>query len=99
MDKVVKASWDTPSEIFFDEKVKLLPRHRKAFYVHSGLPDDLGIQYQSYQEDDIVAENEHMLLLPGLGHTVRRIMYCWCYVLLLFLVLIHSLEVLSLLGI
>jgi hypothetical protein len=73
VDKVVKASWDTPTEIFFDKKVTLLPRSRKAFYVHSGLPDDLGIQYQSYREEDVVAENEHLLVLPGLGHTVREI--------------------------
>jgi hypothetical protein len=76
VDTVVKASWDSPSEIFFNKKVTVLPRDRKAFYVHSGLPDDLGIQYQSYHEDDIVAESEHLLVLPGLGHTVRAITSC-----------------------
>ena len=70
VDKVVKASWDTPTELTFDKKVTVLPRQRRAFYIHSGLPDDLGIQYQSYAEDDVVAESEHILLLPGLGHTV-----------------------------
>ena len=71
LDRVVKASWDTPTELFFDQRVVVLPRRRKAFYVHSGLPDDLGVQYQSYREEDVVAENEHLLVLPGLGHTVR----------------------------
>lgn len=47
-----------------------MPGSRRAFYLHSGLPDDLGIQYQSYGEDDIVAEDEHVLVWPGLGHTV-----------------------------
>lgn len=56
----------------FNKKVTVLPRKRQAFYVHSGLPDDLGIQYQSYDEDEVVAENEHLMVLPGLGHTVRK---------------------------
>lgn len=38
-------------------------------YCHSGLPDDLGIQYQSYSKTDIVAEDDYLRLLPGVGHT------------------------------
>ena len=68
----MKASWDTPSEVHFDKKVTVLPRKRQAFYIHSGLPDDLGIQYQSYNEDDVVAESDHLVILPGLGHTVSE---------------------------
>lgn len=30
VDKVVKASWDTPSEISLDEVVTILPRSRKG---------------------------------------------------------------------
>lgn len=45
------------------------PHQRRAFYAHSGLPDDLGIQYQSYRRTDIVAQDEYIRLLPGLGHT------------------------------
>jgi hypothetical protein len=59
------------SQIVLDRPVRILPRGKRAFYLHSGLPDDLGIQYQSYSEDDIVAEDEHVLVWPGLGHTVR----------------------------
>lgn len=53
----------------FDKPVKILPHQIRALYCHSGLPDDLGIQYQSYQKHDVVAEDEHIVILPGLGHT------------------------------
>jgi hypothetical protein len=33
------------------------------------LPDDLGIQYQSYPKQAIVAEDEFISIHPGLGHT------------------------------
>lgn len=39
--------------------------------MHSSLPDDLGIQYQSYPEGSIVAEDDRIVIFPGLGHTVR----------------------------
>lgn len=48
----------------------MLPGQKIALYLHSGLPDDLGIQYQSYNKNSIVAEDEHIILYPGLGHTV-----------------------------
>lgn len=52
----------------------LLPRGRRAFYIHSSLPDDLGIQYQAYREDEIILESEHIVVYPGLGHTVILIL-------------------------
>ena len=43
----------------FNQPVTLLPHQRRGLYCHSSLPDDLGIQYQSYQsKDTVVAENE-----------------------------------------
>jgi hypothetical protein len=51
--------------------IRILPRQKRAIYIHSGLPEDLGIQYQSYpRSDSIVMENEHMVVFPGVGHTV-----------------------------
>lgn len=47
----------------------LLPHTCRALYCHSSLQDDLGIQYQSYRKHDIVAEDEHLVIRPGLGHT------------------------------
>ena len=48
----------------------LLPGSKIGIYLHSSLPDDLGIQYHSYREEkDIVGISKHMLLWPGLGHT------------------------------
>lgn len=38
-------------------------------YCHSSLPDDLGIQYQSYGRTAIVAEDDCISIHPGLGHT------------------------------
>ena len=46
-------------QIKFDQPVTLLPHSQRGLYCHSSLPDDLGIQYQSYQsKESIVAENE-----------------------------------------
>jgi hypothetical protein len=49
--------------------VNILPHQTLGFYAHSNLPDDLGIQYQSYQRDSVVAENDHLRITPGVGHT------------------------------
>jgi hypothetical protein len=54
------------------EPIKLLPHQRRGIYCHSSLPDDLGIQYQSYAKDNIVAEDKFIRILPGLGHTGAR---------------------------
>lgn len=58
----------------------MLPHSRHGFYCHSSLPDDLGIQYQSYAHDDVVAEDDVLRLLPGLGHTGT----CICVDILLY---------------
>ena len=70
-DRVCKASWDKAQEIILDTPIILLPHSRRGIYLHSNLPDDtdLGIQYQSYRKDDIVAEDEILTIHPGLGHT------------------------------
>eukprot|EP01032_Pedospumella_encystans_P009037 gene9037-10673_t len=68
-DRTCRPSWDKPLEIPFDKPVKLLPHTCRALYCHSGLPDDLGIQYQSYKKNDIVAFDGHIEIRPGLGHT------------------------------
>ena len=70
-DRVCKASWDKPQEIMLDTPIILFPHSRRGIYLHSNLPDDtdLGIQYQSYRKDDIVAEDEILAIHPGLGHT------------------------------
>ena len=62
-------------KIVFDTPITLLPHERKGLYCHSGLQDDLGIQYQSYSRSDSIAEDERVVLHPGLGHTVRENCY------------------------
>ena len=52
----------------------MLPGQIVALYLHSGLPDDLGIQYQTYNRNEIVAEDDHIALMPGLGHTVYLVL-------------------------
>jgi len=42
-DEVCSPSWDKPREIRLNAPVRLLPHTRVGFYLHSGLPDDLGI--------------------------------------------------------
>eukprot|EP01038_Epipyxis_sp_PR26KG_P012587 gene12587-16879_t len=64
-----RPSWDRAVEIKFDKSVKLMPHTRRAIYCHSGLPDDLGIQYQSFTKSDIIADDEYITIHPGLGHT------------------------------
>ena len=41
-----------------------------CIFKSSSLPDDLGIQYQSYRRDDIVAYDDVLVIYPGVGHTV-----------------------------
>ena len=57
------------AQIKFNRSVVLQPHQKRALYCHSSLPDDLGIQYQSYSRDQIIAEDQFISLLPGLGHT------------------------------
>lgn len=65
-------AWDKCFEIKFQTPVVLQPYMRRGLYVHSSLPNDLGIQYQSYSKEDIIAEDDCLQLLPGLGHTGSR---------------------------
>ena len=53
----------------FNTPFTMQPHSKHGFYCHSSLPDDLGIQYQSYGKDDVVAQDEFITVLPGLGHT------------------------------
>ena len=68
-DRVMNPSWDRACNIRFDTPLTMLPRSTCGIYIHSSLPDDLGIQYQSYREGDTVAQSEHLVILTGLGHT------------------------------
>lgn len=68
-DEECAPSWDIPREIRLTTPVRILPHHRRALFVHSNLPDDLGIQYQSYDGRDVMAQDEHVALHPGLGFT------------------------------
>lgn len=65
-------SWDRSFEIPLRKSLVLGPHEIKALYLHSSLPDDLGIQYQSFSKDAIVAEDAHLSIHPGLGHTGSR---------------------------
>lgn len=71
-DVLCRPAWDRPVEIFLDEPFLIRPHCVHGFYCHSDLPDDLGIQYQSYHKDDIVAEDNTIAILPGLGHVGHR---------------------------
>lgn len=72
-DETLMPSWDKPREIRLDTPVKLLPHSRLGFYLHSGLPDDLGIQYQSYpRKDEVFGGDDFINLYPGLGHTGKN---------------------------
>ena len=68
-DQTCTPSWDKLTEITFIKPMVLLPHERKALYAHSNLPDDLGIQYQSYQKGEVFARDRHVALVAGLGHT------------------------------
>ena len=62
-------SWDIPAEIVFDHPVRIKPGQIRALYIHSALPDDLGIQYQSFRGADAITSDDIVTLLPGVGHS------------------------------
>jgi hypothetical protein len=65
-----KPMWNSTTEIKFDKPVTLLPGTTRGIYVHSALPDDLGLQYQSTTRGgEIADEDEHIRIIPGVGHT------------------------------
>ena len=45
-DRVLPPSWDRACRIRLDAPVTLLPHTTRGVYIHSSLPDDLGLQYQ-----------------------------------------------------
>jgi len=71
-DQVCRPSWDRPTEIFFTTPFRILPHQTRGFYIHSGLPDDLGIQYRSCKPDTMVCEDTCLRVMPGLGHCGSR---------------------------
>lgn len=52
--------WDSTTEIVFEKPVVLLPGTTRGIYVHSALPDDLGLQYQTTRGAEIADEDEHI---------------------------------------
>jgi hypothetical protein len=68
-----QASWDEPVRIQLARPVRILPGGCSAIYIHSSLPDDLGIQYRSTAApDEVTLDNDHLRIMPGLGHTGSR---------------------------
>ena len=68
-----QASWDEPVRIQLARPVRILPGGCSAIYIHSSLPDDLGIQYRSTMDpDEVTLENDHLRIMPGVGHTGSR---------------------------
>ena len=64
------AAWNGTRELVLDAPVRIMPGETRGFYVHSGLPDDLGIQYQSYHgQEELVARDQFLTVIPGIGHT------------------------------
>ena len=68
-DETCQPSWDVAREIKLAVPVTVRPHHTIGLFVHSALPDDLGIQYQTYNRQAPFAEDAHCALLPGLGFT------------------------------
>jgi len=68
-DEVCAPSWGVCREVRLHTPVHILPHGTAALFVHSNLPDDLGIQYQSYYERDVFGQDARLELFPGLGFT------------------------------
>jgi hypothetical protein len=74
-EELCQPSWDVPRPVVLAVPIVLTPYETRGAYVHSALPDDLGIQYTGHQRrrqmrlDTPVAQDEHILVTPGLGHT------------------------------
>lgn len=71
-DLTCRPSWDRNCQIPIQNQFTLLPHTIAGIYIHSSLPGDLGIQYQSYPLSTTVAENEFLRMTPGLGHACRE---------------------------
>ena len=74
-EELCQPSWDVARPVELQCTLTLRPFQTRGVYLHSALPDDLGIQYSGHQRrrqlqrDTPVAENDHLLVTPGLGHT------------------------------
>lgn len=68
-DEQLPPSWNTAREVRLQQPVRIMPHHTRALFVHSNLPDDLGIQYQEWRPADVVAADDTVQILPGLGFT------------------------------
>ena len=55
-----KPMWDSTTEIAFDKPVTLLPGETRALYIHSALPDDLGLQYQTTRGQERADEDDYI---------------------------------------
>ena len=42
-------AWDEHRELILAVPLVIPPKSRRGMYIHSDLPDDLGLQYQTYQ--------------------------------------------------
>jgi len=71
-DTVCRPCWDRSFTVALMKPFRMLPHSTHGFYIHSSLPGDLGIQYQSYSKNEIVAQDGHLVLSPGIGHAVRH---------------------------
>ena len=68
--ELLTAAWDGTRELKLDIPINIRPGATRGVYIHSGLPDDLGIQYQSYySKDDVVGQDNFLKITPGIGHT------------------------------
>jgi len=63
-------SWNASTEIPLKTPVWIHPMQIRGFYIHSQLPGDRGIQYQScWKAQSSTCESTYVKVLPGVGHT------------------------------
>ena len=76
-DAHVAPSWNAATEIRLHVPVHVLPHHTRALFVHSDLPDDLGVQYMDTRAyrgaapgaEEVCGQDAAVRLLSGLGFT------------------------------
>ncbi len=62
-------SWNACVEIVLDKPVRILPGSAAGIYIHTDVENDGGLIYQSCARSDVLGGNDHISILPGLGHT------------------------------
>ncbi len=62
-------SWNACVEIVLDRPVRILPGSVAGIYIHSNIENDGGLIYQSCARSDALGGDDHITILPGLGHT------------------------------